>query len=141
MSDELYSQKCFELFRNGQDKPTKVTYTGNEVYEYIYLPYINQKKMIQSIKSDNTSVQKSIESAKNRIKSINILNLSSYNDQEQQTLINTVQELQRNLCVYFEKSCKDIVIMYSAKLQAYKDCIVNAKSCLVKAIQEVNKIR
>lgn len=141
ISDEIFNKKCFELFRNNSSVATNISYTGKEVYENIYLPYVEQKKMINKIKANNNDIQKELEKGTNQIKAIRINNINAQSDQEYQTLINNLQELQRVLCTYFEKNCKDIITIYATKLQAYKDSIVAAKPCLVKAIQEVNRIR
>ncbi len=136
MSDEIFNLNCFKLFRDNKEVPGTITYKRKEIYEDIYLPYVNQKKSIDRIKKDNNRIQKDIEKSVTLIKDMNF-DLSSLDLADQQTLYQTITEIQTSLCDTYQKKCKDIVTMYSAKLQAYKDFIVYAKPWLVKVMKQI----
>ena len=136
MSDEMYNKECFKLFRNGQDQPSKVILTSKEIYDKIYIPYIDQRKNMDKIKKDNSRVQKNINSTISLVKKLDV-DFSRFDDAQQQTLLQGITDLQTTLCTLYERKCKDIVTMYTAKLQAYKDFLIYARPWLVKAMQQI----
>ena len=136
MSDEIFNLKCFKLFRNNQENPGTVEYKGKEIYNKIYLPYIEQRKSIDRIKKDNARIQRDIERSKSLVKDLNF-DFSKFSDSEQQTLLQSLAEMQTTLCTIYEKKCKDIVTMYTNKLQAYKDFTIYSRSWLVKVMQQI----
>jgi len=136
MSDEIFNLNCFKLFRDNKETTGSVTYKGKEIYNDIYLPYVNQNKSIDRIKKDNARIQKDIEKSVSVIKDMSF-DLSSLDQADQQTLYQTITEIQTSLCDVYQRKCKDIVVMYSAKLQAYKDFVLYAKPWLVKVMKQI----
>ena len=70
------------------------------------------------------------------VKDLNF-DFSKFSDSEQQTLLQSLAEMQTTLCTIYEKKCKDIVTMYTNKLQAYKDFTIYSRSWLVKVMQQI----
>jgi hypothetical protein len=137
MSDEIFNNECFKLFRNGQDNPYETAdLTAKHLMERVYEPYVKGGSNQRRIKSENERIQKDIKKA---VKSIDktAIDVSRFSISEQQTILQSYAQVQQAICELFNRKCKDVVTMYSAKLQAYKDFQVQSRRILTQAMAKV----
>lgn len=140
MSDEIYNQECFKLFRNNKEDPYATAEISSKHMEKIYDQYVTANKNIRLIKNENARIQKDIKKAKDSINKT-ALNVSRFSLSEQQTILHSYTQLQQQVCELFSRKCKDIVTMYSAKLQAYKEFQVQSRRILTQAMQKIVQIQ
>lgn len=136
MSDEIYNNECFKLFRNKKEDAYETAQLSVKHMNKIYDQYVNANKNIRQIKAENARIQKDIKKAKDSINNT-ALNVARFSISEQQTVLQSYTHLQQQVCELFSRKCKDIVTMYSAKLQAYKEFQIQSRRVLTLAMQKI----
>lgn len=136
ISDEVYNLECYKLFRGGKEDPYVDADISSKEMSKIYDMYTKGNNNIKHIKAENARIQKDINRAKNTINRTP-LNVSKFSISEQETILHSYTELQQQVCELFSRKCKDIVTMYSAKLQAYKEFQIQARRILTQAMQKL----
>jgi hypothetical protein len=61
--------------------------------------------------------------------------LTKYADRE--AIFNVYNTVRRNVCTLFNLECKDVVVLYGSKLQAYRDSYVQARKVIMKCMQKI----
>ena len=139
ISDEMFAEECFKIFRDGNTEPySKATFDGPSTYKNFYIPYMENHKLQAQTKKDSKRIQDNCKSAKNKLKKFSP-SISKYSDQEYADILNVYNNVQRNICKLFDYECRDVVTLYGAKLQAYKDSYVQSRRVIMKCMQEIAK--
>lgn len=141
ISNEVFGQECFKIFRNKMDVPYDTyLFNGTEVYKNFYEPYFNNKKLQAEAKRDSRRIQNDCKVAKKELKRFTP-NISKFYDQNYSDILNAYNNIQRNVCTLFDKECGDVVTLFGAKLQAYKDSYKQSQRVIMKCMQEIAKNR
>ena len=136
ISDEVFNEKCYLIFRNNKPDQYDTGTLSSKHMGIIYDRYTQGNKNQRLIKQENARIQKDIKKAKDSINRTP-LNVSRFSISEQQTILHSYTEVQQQVCELFNRKCKDIVTMYSAKLQAYKESQIQARRILTQAMQKL----
>ena len=139
MSDEMFAKECFKVFRSDMELPVdRYYFKGPEVYNNFYKPYMDSHKLRAEAKRDSKRIQDNCKDAKKELKRFTP-DISKYYDQDYSNILNAYNTIQRNVCILFDKECRDVVTLYGAKLQAYKDQYKQARRVIMKCMQEIAK--
>lgn len=136
MSDEIFGNECFKKFRSDSETPKTEYFNGYQVYKDYYLPYIENKKLQAETRKESKMVQNACKEAKNKLKKFTP-DFSKFKDEDYASVVNMYNNVQRNVCTLFDYECKDVVTLYGAKLQAYKDSYVQSRRVIMKCMQEI----
>ena len=137
ISDEIFGRECFKVFRNGAERPyNNAIFDGKGVYKNIYLPYLDNKKLQSKAKKESKLIQDACREAKNKLKKFTP-NISKFSSEEYTEVLNLFNNMQRNVCTLFDYECKDVITIYGAKLQAYKDSYKQSRRIIMKCMQEI----
>lgn len=137
MSDSSYSDRCFRLYRDGlSSEPASITLTGLYIRENIYNPYFKYKDIKNRIKKEQALVEKEAKNAKAEADKFSP-NISKFSNESQKEILKQLSIFQRNICTMVNEYCHDVVIMYGAKLQAYKDNHQQSKKILTDVIKQL----
>jgi hypothetical protein len=139
ISDEIFAQECFKVFRDNREIPyDRMNFNGSIVYSVYYTPYMENHKLQAQTKKDSKRIQDSCKAAKNKLKKFTP-NISKYSEEEYSDILNAYNNVQRSICQLFDQECRDVVTLYGAKLQAYKDSYAQSKRVIMKCMQEIAK--
>ena len=137
ISDDVFNAECFKIFRNGMTSTGTVNMNGKGISKFIYEPYMNTNELIKNTKKEKNFIQDSCKSAQKEISSFSSAVSEKFTDYERNDVYQKMTDLQRNICDLFDKECRDVITLYGAKLQAYKDFRLQAKRIIVKAIDTI----
>lgn len=139
ISDEIYANECFKVFRDNNDKPyDDADFNGAGVYKNFYLPYIENKKLQAQTKKDSARIQNDCRTAKKSLQKFTP-NIDKFSDEEYADILSMYNKVQRKVCMLFDYECRDVVTLYGAKLQAYKDSYKQQRRVIMKCMQEIAK--
>lgn len=137
ISDDTFNAECFKTFRNGMTAAGTVNMNGKGIAKFIYEPYMNTNELIKNTKKENKFIQDSCKSARKEISSFSSAVSEKFTDYERNDVYQKMTDLQRKICDLFDKECRDVITLYGAKLQAYKDFRLQAKRIIAKAIDTI----
>lgn len=137
MSDEIFGQYCFTTFRDNMDRPyNTATFNGPTVFEKVYKPYLENKKLQAQTKRKSREIQDACRNAKKKLQKFTP-DISKFTSEDSANIMKVYNDIQRNICTLFDYECKDVVTLFGAKLQAYKDCYVQSRRIIMKCMQEI----
>ena len=135
MTDDEFRKECFKFFRGGANEPIKSSVIPGSMVWDILQDYKRCSDDVKRIKNENKQMQKSSEAATSRMRGIK-LPITAI-DPKYDEVAGLVSSVASMFCKIIRHNAQDIAIMYTEKLQAYKDYQVQCKKILVAAL-EVN---
>lgn len=137
MSNEIYNNECYKYFRGGEDvNPGTKQLSGLDVYNNFYVPYVDNSKLKRQCEKDKKMLEKASKDASTEINNFYCIT-NKFNEEDAEQIDQAVMDTKRKICTLFDEECKDIIIFYSNKLQAYKDQKIQYKRVLTRVMQQV----
>jgi hypothetical protein len=137
ISNDRFATECFKIFRNGEESASSVINVyGRDVYNNYFIPYFEMGKLKAAARKECSVIQASCKDAKKQINKFN-LPLDKFPQEDREAILNVYNTVRRNVCTLFNLECKDVVVLYGSKLQAYRDSYVQARKVIMKCMQKI----
>lgn len=132
-----YAVKLFSFFRNNSSTPkNNVVIKGSDIYDKYYIPYIEAKKEITTLRREQDNVEKNIRQVKTKIKKEFFkVDLSLFDTSSANEVSTTIMNIERQILSILDLMSQDLLLFFGQKLQAYKDFKLQSRKVLVCAIK------